>query len=525
MIPSPKKSELDTYFSSFIYNDKSDFFKSNSEIYFDTYASYLKYSVHRTISLEYEDRYEIEHGYKSSPFEKLNGEDGYHNGKKIYEKRFGQVNGVNLFEVFTNLDDLRRIYYKGTQEFLTLDNYDEYYSKFNHLPEKYKLFSVCIDRVINVGYEYWKFDLWWNDMKKLWRIKFDINEKGVTDEEIKSFYVECEGEFNLLTNNRNYPEDKRLLSSLSRDGELRCYNEHSRIRDDIIEYCEKIRSQYYNEQEHTWNDFDIEKEFQYVNNRMLCSITDINPDIWRISRSYPFIRIYRIVRDYLFYKKSFYTVKKVFECIVKWEKGSLLDSNSDGGNKQEPIWIKWNVIWKDLFNCGKFLVYEDQGLDWLQNKVGKHLKQKQKTYNSFCGPNSEYYISDNLIYRFFHGLEIFTILWKSEFELTLLVKQHMDQYNVEVKHHLRPYWLTPQELDIYFEVGGKRVGIEYQGEQHYNPIDFFGGEEGLNNTKKRDIKKKRLCKMNDVILIYYNYDEEITYEVLKNKLNKHGINI
>ena len=56
-------------------------------------------------------------------------------------------------------------------------------------------------------------------------------------------------------------------------------------------------------------------------------------------------------------------------------------------------------------------------------------------------------------------------------------------------------------------------------------LSLYFEKNKIVKIKKRDIKKKRLCKMNDVILIYYNYDEEITYEVLKNKLNKHGINI
>ena len=511
-------------FEQFIYDDKSEFFQSNKDIFFEgNKGSYRIYSVHRHISLDYPDRKDIEYGNKSTPRKNLSCEEGYNNGKKIYNKKYGSINGSNLFEVFNNLDSLRMKYYLGTLEYLTLENYDEYYSKFNHLPEQYKLLSICFDRVIDLGCKYWEYDLWWNDMRKLWRIKYDINDQGVTDEEIRRFYVEYEGEMNLLTNNRNYPEDEKILSSISKGGELRCYNEHSRIRDDIIEYCEELRSNYYNEEEHTWKDFDIVKEFQYVMNRMLSTITDMDPDIWRISRSYPFFRIYRVIRDYMLYKKSFIILKEVFECIKKWEDGRLLNNDHNGFSHQKPMWIKWNIIWKDFFNSGKYLLFEDDGLDWLKEQVGSYLKEKQKFYNRFSGPKSEYHISDNTIYKFFNGFEIFTVQWKSEFELTLLVKQYMEKYNVEVKHHLRPHWLTPQELDIYFEIDNKKIGIEYQGEQHYKPIEYFGGEEGLQETKKRDKKKKRLCKKNDVILIYYNYDEEITYDILKKKLDKHGV--
>ena len=63
------------------------------------------------------------------------------------------------------------------------------------------------------------------------------------------------------------------------------------------------------------------------------------------------------------------------------------------------MWIKWNIIWKDFFNSGKYLLYEDDGLDWLKEEVGGYLKEKQKFYNTFSGSKSEYHISDNTIYK------------------------------------------------------------------------------------------------------------------------------
>lgn len=51
----------------------------------------------------------------------------------------------------------------------------------------------------------------------------------------------------------------------------------------------------------------------------------------------------------------------------------------------------------------------------------------------------------------------------------------------------------------------------------YIANDFFGGESGLLETKKRDKKKAKLCENNGIKLIYYNYNEKI--EILDKRLN------
>ncbi|OJE17835.1 hypothetical protein A9490_13680 [Bacillus thuringiensis] len=62
--------------------------------------------------------------------------------------------------------------------------------------------------------------------------------------------------------------------------------------------------------------------------------------------------------------------------------------------------------------------------------------------------------------------------------------------------------------------------IEYQGEQHYIPIDFMGGEEGLEQRKVNDAIKKRYCKENNIALIEIPYWEfERIDEILTKELD------
>lgn len=53
------------------------------------------------------------------------------------------------------------------------------------------------------------------------------------------------------------------------------------------------------------------------------------------------------------------------------------------------------------------------------------------------------------------------------------------------------------------------ICIEYNGRQHYESVSYFGGDLGLEKTKKRDIIKKEYCKKNNINLIIIKYNEDI----------------
>jgi len=96
--------------------------------------------------------------------------------------------------------------------------------------------------------------------------------------------------------------------------------------------------------------------------------------------------------------------------------------------------------------------------------------------------------------------------WVSEAALLQLVK---DTFPTEqVVHHARPSWLGRQHIDIFLPK--RNVAIEYQGKQHFEPIDFFGGWGGLRKAQERDRRKCELCAQNGVRLISCDFDESIT---------------
>jgi DNA-directed RNA polymerase subunit RPC12/RpoP len=66
--------------------------------------------------------------------------------------------------------------------------------------------------------------------------------------------------------------------------------------------------------------------------------------------------------------------------------------------------------------------------------------------------------------------------------------------------------------------------IEYQGEQHYKALDYFGGEEGFEQRKINDNIKRKYCIENNIPLIEIPYWEFDNLELfLTNELQKIGI--
>ena len=59
----------------------------------------------------------------------------------------------------------------------------------------------------------------------------------------------------------------------------------------------------------------------------------------------------------------------------------------------------------------------------------------------------------------------------------------------------------------------------FPGKQHFESIPFFGGDKALEDRKYLDSIKLEKCNINNVKLIYWNYDEPVTKSMLKFKLN------
>jgi hypothetical protein len=106
----------------------------------------------------------------------------------------------------------------------------------------------------------------------------------------------------------------------------------------------------------------------------------------------------------------------------------------------------------------------------------------------------------------------------------LIFKFFTDNFKTyDVAYQYSPQWLGRQRFDVYIK--SLNIAIEYNGKQHYEPVDFFGGIEGFNNTIKRDQEKRRKCGENSCVLIEIKYNEDIdlALSIIKIKINSFKI--
>jgi hypothetical protein len=107
--------------------------------------------------------------------------------------------------------------------------------------------------------------------------------------------------------------------------------------------------------------------------------------------------------------------------------------------------------------------------------------------------------------------------WKNEFNLYTLFKKKFD----DTIYQYHDSWLGLQSIDIY--IPSLKIGIEYQGRQHYESIDYFGGDESYKKNRFRDLRKLELCNNNGIKLFEWKYLIEVnSFEfdrfILKNEI-------
>ena len=68
--------------------------------------------------------------------------------------------------------------------------------------------------------------------------------------------------------------------------------------------------------------------------------------------------------------------------------------------------------------------------------------------------------------------------------------------------------ILPLRFDFYLPE--HNVCIEYQGRQHYEPVDFFGGVSGFENQQYLDKIKEGYCIDNNIQLLKIRYDEDVS---------------
>jgi hypothetical protein len=104
------------------------------------------------------------------------------------------------------------------------------------------------------------------------------------------------------------------------------------------------------------------------------------------------------------------------------------------------------------------------------------------------------------------------------------VAKYLDKNNISYyRQHKFSDCKNVFQLPFDFYLPKYRTAIEFDGIQHYEPMEFFGGLEAYERLKKNDKIKSDYCEENYIDLIRIRYDQadrifEILKESLKNKV-------
>ena len=90
------------------------------------------------------------------------------------------------------------------------------------------------------------------------------------------------------------------------------------------------------------------------------------------------------------------------------------------------------------------------------------------------------------------------------------IKKWLDDHNIDYVTQKRfKDCKDKRTLPFDFYIPTKNAAIEYDGEQHYKPIDWFGGEKRLNYVNKHDRIKTEYCNNNNIQLLRIAYNDNI----------------
>lgn len=181
------------------------------------------------------------------------------------------------------------------------------------------------------------------------------------------------------------------------------------------------------------------------------------------------------------------------------------------------------------FNCGCETGMFKWGADDFKKQFTKKFPQYQIIEN-YRGITEKHlirhecgFIFKTRLSDFYYADKNSHICPKCQKELLKISKGHrkvreiLEKLNIDFdeEHRLDNSLLR---FDFYFEINNFKFAIEYNGKQHYQSVDFFGGEEKFKQQIERDEQKRNYCDKNEIHLleIKYNIKLNTLFSIISN---------
>lgn len=200
---------------------------------------------------------------------------------------------------------------------------------------------------------------------------------------------------------------------------------------------------------------------------------------------------------------------------------SMLYNNLSGENYEKAIKTVKEKISEDIMEVLKFYskTYPYQVID-TPYYYEKYLPTDDSygyLYYKVCQNRDEYSKKYNGILLQLAERGLISKKWRNEFGLYLIAKS----YYSDAIYQYHDKFLDKQSLDIF--IPSIELGLEYQGIQHYEPVEFFGGDEGFEERKKLDSLKREKCIEKGILLIEWHYSKDVTDDNFVQMLEDNGL--
>lgn len=188
-----------------------------------------------------------------------------------------------------------------------------------------------------------------------------------------------------------------------------------------------------------------------------------------------------------------------------------------------PTRILWDVFWKKCPAGLREFIKWDPGptQEWVNRLVmipredwsdeAERISEEFATQKRLLGNAVENQVREKF------GHKKIGEGWTSETTLYYMVRSLHPEMTIH--RHYRPDFLEGLELDIFIEEAG--VGIEYQGVQHFEPVEHWGGVDGLAERQAHDKRKREICASLGIPIVYFQYDEPLTEDLVRGRLDAH----
>lgn len=88
------------------------------------------------------------------------------------------------------------------------------------------------------------------------------------------------------------------------------------------------------------------------------------------------------------------------------------------------------------------------------------------------------------------------------------IRLFLDKIGIQYESQKKFDWLRRMSLDFYLPE--YNIGIECQGLQHFEPTDYFGGEEEFRKRLSMDEEKFQKCREQAISMLYVADDERFS---------------